>query len=81
MTSATVRRPAEAAAPSPAEARAAVTPAPYLPVARAHADALVTLFEIEKLFYELAYELRNRPAWAPIPLAGIARVLGARGGR
>jgi len=32
-------------------------------------------FELEKACYELRYELDNRPDWAPIPLAGIARIL------
>ena len=49
-------------------------PADYLPRERAHADAIVALFEIEKLFYELAYEVNNRPAWAWIPLRGILRL-------
>ena len=35
---------------------------------------LVTLFEMEKLFYELRYELNNRPEWVWIPLRGIARL-------
>src|SRR5205823_10088674 len=46
--------------------------ADYLPRARPNADALLALFELEKVFYELQYELRNRPSWVPIPLAGIA---------
>ncbi|HKV51148.1 MAG TPA: hypothetical protein VJO52_08115, partial [Gemmatimonadaceae bacterium] len=37
-------------------------------------DPLVALFEIEKLFYELRYELNNRPEWVWIPLRGIARL-------
>jgi maltose alpha-D-glucosyltransferase/alpha-amylase len=32
------------------------------------------LFEIEKVFYELKYELNNRPDWVWIPLRGIARL-------
>jgi len=32
---------------------------------------LLSLFEIEKAFYELRYELGNRPGWASIPLVGI----------
>lgn len=37
-------------------------------------DPLVALFEMEKLFYELRYELNNRPEWVWIPLRGIARL-------
>ncbi len=33
---------------------------------------------LEKALYEVAYELENRPAWASIPLAGLAKLLGAR---
>ena len=51
--------------------------AAYLPHARAHADALVGLFEMEKLFYELRYELNNRPDWIDIPVRGLARLQGA----
>lgn len=36
---------------------------------------LVSLFETEKVFYELAYELNNRPEWAWIPMRGISRLL------
>jgi maltose alpha-D-glucosyltransferase/alpha-amylase len=32
---------------------------------------LLGLFELEKSFYELRYELGNRPGWASIPLIGI----------
>ncbi len=50
--------------------------AAYLPRSRAHADALVGLFETEKLYYELKYELSNRPDWVGIPLRGLARGVG-----
>jgi maltose alpha-D-glucosyltransferase/alpha-amylase len=33
------------------------------------------LFETEKAFYELAYELNNRPDWTWIPMRGIAKLL------
>jgi maltose alpha-D-glucosyltransferase/alpha-amylase len=39
------------------------------------APALIGLFELEKLFYELAYELNNRPTWVWIPLIGIETML------
>ncbi len=34
--------------------------------------SLLSLFELEKAFYELRYELDNRPDWVGVPLAGIA---------
>ena len=43
-----------------------------LPSARENADRLITLFETEKIFYELQYELDHRPDWVWIPLSGIA---------
>ena len=36
-------------------------------------QGLLDLFEIEKAFYELRYELDNRPDWADIPLEALAR--------
>jgi trehalose synthase-fused probable maltokinase len=44
---------------------------PFLPQARARLDVLLTLFETEKVLYELAYELNNRPTWVWIPLRGL----------
>ena len=35
-------------------------------------EALLDLFMIEKSAYEIRYEAANRPAWLPIPLAGLA---------
>ena len=32
---------------------------------------LLGLFELEKVLYELRYEIGNRPPWAGIPLQGI----------
>jgi maltose alpha-D-glucosyltransferase/alpha-amylase len=40
-------------------------------------DALLSLFEAEKAFYELSYELNHRPGWEWIPMRGIARLLTA----
>ena len=47
----------------------------FLPSDPAHTRALLKLFETEKAFYELAYELNNRPDWAWIPMRGIAKLL------
>ena len=49
--------------------------APILPASSDVTQGLLTIFEIEKAFYELAYELNNRPSWADIPLAGIRELL------
>jgi maltose alpha-D-glucosyltransferase/alpha-amylase len=35
---------------------------------------LIELFETEKAFYELSYELNNRPTWAWIPMRGISKL-------
>lgn len=50
---------------------------PFLPQARARLDVLLELFEAEKLFYELAYELNNRPTWVWIPLRGLVTMFRA----
>ena len=36
---------------------------------------LLELFLLEKVLYELRYEIQNRPDWIPIPLLGLADVL------
>jgi len=41
---------------------------------------LLELAEIEKLLYELRYELDNRPAWLHIPLQGFAALAARPGG-
>ena len=46
-----------------------------LPEARENVTRLLALFETEKAFYELAYELNNRPTWAWIPMRGISKLL------
>jgi maltose alpha-D-glucosyltransferase/alpha-amylase len=43
----------------------------YGPEAPQPGRGLLGLFELEKLLYELRYELGNRPGWAGIPLQGI----------
>jgi maltose alpha-D-glucosyltransferase / alpha-amylase len=46
-----------------------------LPRSRANAERLITLFELEKSFYELQYELDHRPDWVWVPLRGITQLL------
>lgn len=48
---------------------------PIVPRAPAGRSALLRFFEVEKAIYEAGYELRNRPAWLPLPLAGLHRLL------
>ena len=43
---------------------------PLLPTADS-AQALLVALLLEKAFYELQYELNNRPAWLHIPLTGL----------
>jgi maltose alpha-D-glucosyltransferase/alpha-amylase len=40
------------------------------------ATPLRDAFELEKAFYELRYEMDNRPDWVGVPLAGIAALAG-----
>ena len=46
-------------------------PAAFLPRDQSNIKRLISLFETEKVFYELAYELNNRPDWVWIPMRGI----------
>jgi trehalose synthase-fused probable maltokinase len=46
-----------------------------LPVDPKRFDALLSLFEAERTFYELGYELNHRPGWEWIPMRGISRLL------
>jgi maltose alpha-D-glucosyltransferase/alpha-amylase len=38
---------------------------------------LLRLFELEKVLYELRYEINNRPNWVHVPLGGALGLLGA----
>jgi trehalose synthase-fused probable maltokinase len=49
----------------------------FLPADAAARDDWTRLFELEKAFYEVEYELNNRPTWVHIPLGALARLLGA----
>src|SRR5206468_772394 len=46
--------------------REAIGDAPSWPADKGEADRLVRLFTIQKIFYEVAYEAANRPAWLRI---------------
>ena len=54
--------------------RATVDPR-LLPASEGGFERLLELFELERLLYELRYELGNRPDWASIPVAGLERLL------
>ena len=50
----------------------------FCPRTTEHVHQLIALFEAEKAFYELSYELNNRPAWAWIPMRGISKLFTQR---
>jgi maltose alpha-D-glucosyltransferase/alpha-amylase len=50
---------------------------PLLPRDDGGRQALLSAFVLEKAFYELGYELNNRPDWVRIPLIGIRKLIGA----
>jgi maltose alpha-D-glucosyltransferase/alpha-amylase len=54
--------------------RAATEPALW-PSDAAAAQNLLDFFLLEKAFYEMEYELMNRPAWLHVPLDGTWRIL------
>lgn len=44
------------------------------------ARRLLTLFVLEKAFYELRYEINHRPDWVGVPMSGILALIEASGG-
>jgi maltose alpha-D-glucosyltransferase/alpha-amylase len=56
--------------------RAAAQDAAFLPGDAAQFEAQLDAFMLDKAFYELNYELNNRPDWVRIPLRGILALLG-----
>jgi trehalose synthase-fused probable maltokinase len=50
----------------------------FLPADWEAFNKLLDLFLIEKVLYELRYEINNRPDWVQIPLAGLNAVLGLK---
>jgi maltose alpha-D-glucosyltransferase/alpha-amylase len=55
--------------------RATIGDAVSYPRDPAVTQALLEVFLLEKAFYEISYELANRPAWLRIPLEGIRAIL------
>ncbi len=49
----------------------------YCPKTPAQARLLLDFYELEKVLYEVNYELNNRPQWLAVPLSGLARIAGA----
>jgi maltose alpha-D-glucosyltransferase/alpha-amylase len=48
---------------------------PFVPQQQENTQLLLDVYLLEKSFYELRYELNNRPDWARIPLHGIMQLL------
>ncbi|MGH7397691.1 MAG: alpha-amylase, partial [Candidatus Rokuibacteriota bacterium] len=57
------------------EEAVAASPVLLVPSSPAELRRACAPFELQKACYELRYELNNRPDWAPIPLAGIDRIV------
>jgi maltose alpha-D-glucosyltransferase/alpha-amylase len=53
----------------------AVGPSPLVPKSDGLRDLMLEFYEVEKVIYEVEYELNNRPDWLRIPLAGLAGIL------
>jgi maltose alpha-D-glucosyltransferase/alpha-amylase len=51
--------------------RARIKACPSWPEKEAEAQQLIDLFLLEKGFYEISYELANRPTWLAIPVQGV----------
>jgi maltose alpha-D-glucosyltransferase/alpha-amylase len=50
--------------------------AAFLPPDDTGRQVLLDAFLLEKAFYEVKYELNNRPSWVGIPLKGILGLMG-----
>lgn len=51
---------------------------PFLPSNPVLRAQLIDLYELEKAFYELKYELSHRPEWVEIPMAGLLDLVSPR---
>ncbi|MFP2931094.1 maltokinase N-terminal cap-like domain-containing protein [Pyxidicoccus sp. 3LG] len=54
--------------------RQATRGATYLPSDNATFEVMLRAFELEKLLYEVRYELQNRPDWVRIPIQALLRM-------
>jgi maltose alpha-D-glucosyltransferase/alpha-amylase len=61
--------------------REAAGGAAFLPSSEADLRGLLTLYWLDKVLYELSYELNHRPDWVRIPLIGILSLPVETGGR
>ncbi|NJN17122.1 MAG: maltose alpha-D-glucosyltransferase [Oscillochloris sp.] len=50
--------------------------AAFLPTRRDHLETMIEVYVLEKVVYEVGYEMNNRPPWLSIPLSGILRQIG-----
>lgn len=46
----------------------------FLPGTWEECAGIIHVYEVDKVLYEIQYELRNRPNWLPIPLTGLRRL-------
>ena len=46
----------------------------FLPPTWEDCSRIIHVYEVDKVLYEIQYELRNRPDWLPIPLTGLRRL-------
>ena len=53
--------------------------AAFVPARAGDLALLLTFYQLEKVIYEIAYELNNRPDWVEIPLRGLAAIVTAEG--
>jgi maltose alpha-D-glucosyltransferase / alpha-amylase len=53
-----------------------VAGAPFLPEDDEHLALMLELHTLERVVYEISYELANRPDWVEIPLRGLVALLG-----
>jgi maltose alpha-D-glucosyltransferase/alpha-amylase len=47
----------------------------FIPAEQQQFKTLLDAFLLEKVIYEVGYELNNRPTWLPIPARGLLRIL------